>query len=364
MHHSDFVSLHLHTEYSLLDGAIRIKELVERGKEFRMPALAMTDHGNLFGAVEFYKQVKKAGIKPIIGCEIYIAPASRLDRGGNESEGAAFHFILLARDNTGYRNLVTLVTKAYLEGFYYKPRIDMDLLEQYSGGLIGLSACLKGEIPFCLQKGYLDRARERALQFKHILGPDNFYLEIQENGLPEQRAVNKQLVELSRELHIGLVATNDCHYLKKEDAKAHDILLCIQTAKTLKDVNRMKLSTRGVLIETIDAVLPDVDLRSRERLALRRRALGPRPRADRRLAPSTMLSPYSRSGEPAAQKGPTTVDSVASAGRSTASASTSIESPSASDQRMNSWRCSSVISPVSARISMACSHSARSGASR
>ncbi|MGC2062492.1 MAG: DNA polymerase III subunit alpha [Thermodesulfovibrionales bacterium] len=243
MHHSDFVSLHLHTEYSLLDGAIRIKELVERAKEFRMPALAMTDHGNLFGAVEFYKQVKKAGIKPIIGCEIYIAPASRLDRGGNESEGAAFHLILLARDNTGYRNLVTLVTKAYLEGFYYKPRIDMDLLEQYSGGLIGLSACLKGEIPFCLQKGYLDRARERALQFKHILGPENFYLEIQENGLPEQRAVNKQLVELARELHIGLVATNDCHYLMKEDAKAHDILLCIQTAKTLKDVNRMKLST-------------------------------------------------------------------------------------------------------------------------
>ncbi len=243
MHHSDFVSLHLHTEYSLLDGAIRIKELVERAKEFRMPALAMTDHGNLFGAVEFYKQVKKAGIKPIIGCEIYVAPGSRLDRGGSEGEGAAFHLILLARDNTGYRNLVTLVTKAYLEGFYYKPRIDMDLLEQYSGGLIGLSACLKGEIPFCLQKGYLDRARERALQFKHILGPENFYLEIQENGLPEQRAVNSQLVELARELHIGLVATNDCHYLRKEDAKAHDILLCIQTARTLKDTNRMKLST-------------------------------------------------------------------------------------------------------------------------
>lgn len=208
-----------------------------------MPALAMTDHGNLFGAVEFYKQVKKAGIKPIIGCEIYVAPSSRLDRGGNEGEGAAFHLILLARDNTGYRNLVTLVTKAYLEGFYYKPRIDMDLLEQYSGGLIGLSACLKGEIPFCLQKGYVDRARERALQFKHILGPENFYLEIQENGMPEQRAVNKQLVELGQELHIGLVATNDCHYLKKEDAKAHDILLCIQTARTLKDTNRMKLST-------------------------------------------------------------------------------------------------------------------------
>src|ERR1700690_2338474 len=241
--HSDYVSLHLHTEYSLLDGAIRIKELVERAKEFRMPALAMTDHGNLFGAVEFYKQVTKAGIKPIIGCEVYVAPSSRLDRGGSESDETSFHLILLARDNTGYRNLVTLVTKAYLEGFYYKPRIDMALLEQYSGGLIGLSACLKGEIPFCLQKGLIDRARERALQFKHILGPENFYFEIQENGLPEQGEVNIKLIELARELHIGLVATNDCHYLRKEDAKAHEVLLCIQTAKTLKDVNRMKLSS-------------------------------------------------------------------------------------------------------------------------
>ncbi|MBI5100619.1 MAG: DNA polymerase III subunit alpha [Nitrospirae bacterium] len=242
--HSDYVSLHLHTEYSLLDGAIRIKELVGRAKEFRMPALAMTDHGNLFGAVEFYKQVTKAGIKPIIGCEVYVAPGSRLDRGGSENdEQHSFHLILLARDNAGYRNLVTLVTKAYLEGFYYKPRIDMALLEQYSGGLIGLSACLKGEIPYCLRKGLIDRARERALQFKHILGPENFYFEIQENGLPEQKEVNKKIIELAGELHIGLVATNDCHYLKKEDAKAHDVLLCIQTAKTLKDANRMKLSS-------------------------------------------------------------------------------------------------------------------------
>lgn len=241
--HSDYVSLHLHTEYSLLDGAIRIKELVERAKEFRMPALAMTDHGNLFGAVEFYKQVTRAGIKPIIGCELYVAPSSRFDRGGSESDETSFHLILLARDNTGYRNLVTLVTKAYLEGFYYKPRIDMALLEQYSGGLIGLSACLKGEIPYCLQKGLTDRARERALQFKHILGPENFYFEIQENGLPEQREVNIKLIELARELHIGIVATNDCHYLRKEDAKAHEVLLCIQTAKTLKDANRMKLTS-------------------------------------------------------------------------------------------------------------------------
>lgn len=241
--HSDYVSLHLHTEYSLLDGAIRIKELVERAKEFKMPALAITDHGNLFGAVEFYKQVTKAGIKPIIGCEVYVAPASRFDRGTAESDEASFHLILLARDNSGYKNLVSLVTKAYLEGFYYKPRIDLDLLEQYSGGLIGLSACLKGEIPYCLQRGLLERARERALRYKHILGPDNFYFEIQENGLPEQMEVNKKLVDLARELHIGVVATNDCHYLKKEDAKAHEVLLCIQTGKTLKDINRMKFAS-------------------------------------------------------------------------------------------------------------------------
>jgi DNA polymerase-3 subunit alpha len=239
--HSDFVSLHLHTEYSLLDGAIRIKELVERAKEFKLPALAMTDHGNLFGAVEFYKQVKKAGMKPIIGCEVYVAPGSRLDRG--DSEESSFHLILLASNNDGYRNLVTLVTKAYLEGFYYKPRIDMDLLEQFSGGLIGLSACLKGEIPYCLQRGLADRARERALRFKHILGPENFFLEIQENGMPEQRDANAKLIELARELHIGIVATNDCHYLRREDAKAHEVLLCIQTGKTLKDAARMRFST-------------------------------------------------------------------------------------------------------------------------
>lgn len=241
--HSDYVSLHLHTSYSLLDGGIRIKELVARAKEYKMPALSITDHGNLFGAVEFYKQVSKAGIKPIIGCEVYVAPESRFDRGKLENDEASFHLILLARDNAGYRNLVSLVTKAYLEGFYYRPRIDRDLLEQYSGGLIGLSACLKGEIPYYLQRGILDRARERALEYKHILGPENFYLEIQENGLSEQIEANKKLIELARELHIGIVATNDCHYLNREDAKAHDILLCIQTGKTLKDEKRLRFSS-------------------------------------------------------------------------------------------------------------------------
>jgi DNA polymerase-3 subunit alpha len=238
--HSDYVPLHLHTQYSLLDGMIRIKELVEQATAFRMPAVAITDHGNLFGAVEFYRHTTKAGIKPIIGSEVYVAPGSRFDKGHTtDGEEASFHLILLARDNNGYRNLVSLVTKAYTEGFYYKPRIDMDLLEQYSGGIIGLTACLKGEIAYYLQRGMTDKAREKALKYKNILGPENFFIEIQDNSLPEQEEVNKKLVELAGDLHIGIVATNDCHYMKREDARAHDILLCIQTGKTVKDKNRL-----------------------------------------------------------------------------------------------------------------------------
>jgi DNA polymerase-3 subunit alpha len=245
MQHSDYVPLHLHTGYSLLDGAIGIAELVKAASSFKMPAVAITDHGNLFGAVEFYKKAVRAGIKPIIGCEVYVAPRSRLDRTRGDAEGAAFHLILLARDNAGYRNLITLVSRAYTEGFYYKPRIDKELLEQYSGGLIGLTACLKGEVPFYLRQGDLERAREAALAYKHILGPENFYLELQANGLEEQEEVNKKLVELSKELHIGLVATNDCHYLRQEDSRAHEILLCIQTGRTMSDPNRMRFQTDG-----------------------------------------------------------------------------------------------------------------------
>lgn len=244
--HSDYVPLHVHTEYSLLDGAIRIKELVEQAAAFRMPAVAITDHGNLFGAVEFYRHATKAGIKPIIGCEVYTAPGSRFEkRHAADVEEASFHLILLAKDNNGYRNLVSLVTKAYTEGFYYKPRIDMDLLGQYSGGLIGLTSCLKGEVPYYLQKGMIDRARDKALEYKHILGPENFYIELQDNNLPEQEEANRRLIELASELHISLVATNDCHYMKKEDSRAHDILLCIQTGKTVKDTNRLYFSSDG-----------------------------------------------------------------------------------------------------------------------
>ncbi|TAN42905.1 MAG: DNA polymerase III subunit alpha [Nitrospirae bacterium] len=257
MQYADFVPLHLHSEYSLLDGAIKINELVDMAVQYRMPAVAVTDHGNMFGAVEFYKKATKAGIKPIIGCEVYVAPKSRFDKAKESleaglSEEAAFHLVLLARNQQGYKNLTTLASKAYIEGFYYKPRIDKELLEQYSGGLIGLSACLKGEVPYLLQRGMYEKARETALQYKHILGPENFYLEIQHNGLPEQEEANKKLVELADALHIPLVATNDCHYLRKEDAKAHNILLCIQTGKTVKDEKRMKFTTEEFYFKSPD----------------------------------------------------------------------------------------------------------------
>lgn len=243
MQHADYVPLHLHTEYSLLDGAIRIKELVETAASMRMPAVAITDHGNLFGAVEFYKKAVKAGIKPVIGCEIYVAPGSRLDKTRSNSNETAFHLILLARDDTGYRNLVTLASKAYTEGFYYKPRIDKELLKEHAEGLIALTACLKGEVPYYLRRGDKDRARRTALLYREIFGPENFFFELQHNGLKEQAAVNRELVELAGEVDTGLVATNDCHYLRKEDAKAHDILLCIQTGKTANDPGRMKFET-------------------------------------------------------------------------------------------------------------------------
>ncbi|MGB9716484.1 MAG: DNA polymerase III subunit alpha [Thermodesulfovibrionales bacterium] len=244
--HSDYVPLHLHTEYSLLDGAIRIEELIKQAGAYRMPALAITDHGNLFGAVEFYRRAVKAGIKPIIGCEVYVAPVSRFEKKSTHNiEEASFHLVILACNNKGYKNLVSLVTKAYTEGFYYKPRIDIELLKQHNEGLIGLSSCLKGEIPYYLQRGMTDRAREKAIEYRDIFGPENFYIEIQDNGLPEQMDVNRKLVELARETKLGIVATNDCHYMRREDAKAHDILLCIQTGTTVKDKNRLHFNSDG-----------------------------------------------------------------------------------------------------------------------
>jgi DNA polymerase-3 subunit alpha len=269
MHHSDYVPLHLHSEYSLLDGAIKIDELVEAAAGMKMPAVAVTDHGNLFGAVHFYRKAVRAGIKPILGCEVYVAPGNRADRHKTDANEAAFHLILLARDNDGYRNLVSLVSRAYTEGFYYKPRIDRQLLEQYSGGLIATSACMQGEVPYYLKRGEIDRARDAALFYKHVLGPENFFLELQENGLSEQYELNRKLVGLSRELHISLVATNDCHYLRRNDALAHEVLLCIQTGRTMSDPGRMRFEGDGFYFRTPEEMkaafseVPDAVLNTR-----------------------------------------------------------------------------------------------------
>jgi len=265
MKHADFVPLHLHTEYSLLDGAIRISELTQRAVEFKMPAIAITDHGNLFGAVEFYQKASKAGLKPIIGCEVYITHASRF-----EKTKGYFHLILLSKDMTGYKNLVKIVTQAYTEGFYYKPRVDRQLLESHNEGLIALSACLKGEVPYLLNHEQPDQAKETAIWYKELFGPSNYYLELQENGLPEQTIVNKKLIALSKELDIKLVATNDCHYLNKDDYTAHDILICIQTGKTVDDPNRLKFGTDQLYFKSPDEMkaafseVPEAVLNTRE----------------------------------------------------------------------------------------------------
>ena len=255
--HSSYVPLHLHTEYSLLDGGIRIDDLISKAKKYNLAALTITDHGNLFGAIDFYNRVSKAGLKPIIGCEVYIAPQSRFHKGSNGAHEASFHLILLCRDLDGYRNLCRLVSSAYIEGFYYKPRIDKDILEQYSGGLIGLSSCMKGEVPYYLASGNIDKAREAALEYRRILGAENFYLEIQANEMPEQEVLNRQIIELSKDLHIPVVATNDTHYLLKDDSRAHDVLLCIQTGKTLNDSDRMKLSTQAFYFKSPEEMIED-----------------------------------------------------------------------------------------------------------
>ena len=244
MHHSDFVHLHLHTKYSLLDGANRIEAIVDAAEKYKMPALAITDHGNMYGAIEFYRTAVKKGIKPIIGCEGYIAPKSRLDK--KDSYGitnASFHIILLASNLTGYKNLLKLVSSAHLEGFYYRPRIDKELLAKHSEGLIVLSSCLKGEIPYRILQGRTDEAMKAAGEYIEIVGKDNFFFEIQDNGIDDQVKVNKGLITLAKKLDVQVVATGDCHYLKREDSKAHDILLCIQTGANVNDPKRLRFST-------------------------------------------------------------------------------------------------------------------------
>ncbi|MCX5674236.1 MAG: PHP domain-containing protein, partial [Planctomycetota bacterium] len=229
-----FVHLHVHTEYSLLDGACRIGDLVKSAKEQGSPALAITDHGNLYGAVEFYGAAAKVGLKPIIGYEAYVAPVRRQDRETLPgSQDAGHHLILLAKDDRGYRNLIRLATTASLDGFYYRPRIDKDCLAEHAEGLIGLSSCLQGEVPSRLLAGDEAGARRAARQYLDILGRENFYLELQDHTLDDERKVRPQLVGLAHELGVPLVASNDVHYIRADDTRAHDVLLCINTGKVL-----------------------------------------------------------------------------------------------------------------------------------
>jgi len=238
----DFVHLHLHTEYSLLDGACRIKDVARRAKELGMHSLAITDHGSMYGVIDFYKACKKEGIKPILGCEIYTAARTYLDKdpGLDSDQG---HLILLAKNNTGYKNLMKLVSIAYIKGFYYKPRIDFNLLEEYHEGLICLSACIGGDIPQRILKGDYNGARDLAIRLNRIMGHGNFYLELQYNNIEEQMQVNSGLVKISEETGIPLIATNDIHYINREDARAQEILICIQTGKTINDADRLKFET-------------------------------------------------------------------------------------------------------------------------
>jgi DNA polymerase-3 subunit alpha len=247
-----FVHLHVHSEYSLLDGASRIPELAQRAAELKMPALALTDHGNLFGAIEFYQECRDNGVKPIVGCEVYLAPGSRRERKANSPKEASTHFLLLAKNEIGYRNLVKLVSSAHLEGMYYKPRIDKEILAQWSEGLIGTSACLAGEVARHIMAGRMKEAEHSIDSFKNIFAPGDFYLELADHGIPQQRAVAAELVKYSRQFGLKLVATNDVHYVRKEHAAAHDVLLCIQTGAKINDENRMRYAGPEFYLKTTE----------------------------------------------------------------------------------------------------------------
>ena len=248
--HAHFVHLHVHTEYSLLDGACRLKDLVKAARDYRMPALAITDHGNMFGAIDFYRAAMARGIKPIIGCEVYVAPKSRFEKSLKPGKETSYHLVLLVKDETGYRNLIKLVSIAYLEGFYYKPRVDKEVLAKYREGLIALSGCLKGEIPTLILDNRIEEAKKVALEYKDIFRQENFFLELHDHGIEEQKRVNTELISMGKELGIGLVATNDCHYIRRSDASAHDILLSIQTATTIDDPNRLKFPTEEFYLKS------------------------------------------------------------------------------------------------------------------
>lgn len=275
MNSADFVHLHLHTQYSLLDGAIRIEDLMKKAVDYNMPAVAVTDHGSMFGIVQFYKEAKKHHIKPIIGCEVYVAPGDMLEKDSTTGlADVAYHLTILVKDAVGYKNLIKMVSLSYLDGFYYRPRIDKKLLEGHSEGLIALSGCMKGEVAYMIRQGDMAKAEEVAAFYAKTMGAGNFYLELQENGIVEQAEINKGLKEISKRLSIPLVATNDCHYLNREDARAHEVLLCIQTGKKLSDEKRMKMSTdefyfkspdemKALFHDTPEAISNTVDIANR-----------------------------------------------------------------------------------------------------
>ena len=250
---SDFVHLHIHSEFSLLDGANRIKDIPVRAKELGMDAIALTDHGVMYGAIDFYKACKKEGVKPIIGCEVYVAPRLRFDKEPN-IDNKYNHLILIAKNNQGYKNLSKLVSIGFVEGYYYKPRIDLEVLEKYHEGLICLSACLAGAVNQALLNGETKKAEEIASWHKKVFG-DDYYIEIQNNGIKEQVLANQKLIQLARKLDIPLVATNDAHYLKKEDSYNHEVLLCIQTGKRMSDIDRMRFDTDELYIKSPEEMI-------------------------------------------------------------------------------------------------------------
>jgi DNA polymerase-3 subunit alpha len=250
-----FVHLHTHTEYSLLDGSNKIKSYVKKCVDMGMTAAAITDHGNMYGVVDFYKECKNAGINPVIGCEVYVAPGSRFDRERVQGEDRYYHLILLAENNAGYQNLIKIVSAGYVDGYYYKPRVDFEILEKYHEGIICLSACLAGEVARALNRQQYDEAKAVALKYLELFGEGNYYLEMQDHGIPEQQTVNQGLMRLSRETGIPLVVTNDCHYTNREDADSHDVLLCIQTGKKLNDEDRMRFETQEFYVKSEEEML-------------------------------------------------------------------------------------------------------------
>src|SRR5476649_79883 len=246
---AEFVHLHLHTEYSLLDGACRIDELLDQAVALKMPAMAVTEHGNMFSSVIFHDHARARGLNPILGCEVYVAPGDRRTKSGNPGE-TANHLVLLAETNEGYHNLIKLVSAGYTEGFYYKPRIDKELLAQHAKGLIGLSSCLKGEVAEGLSHQQERKAVEAAAAYRDILGPENFFLEMQWHGIEDQRVVNSGLPAIARDLNLPLICTNDVHYLRETDAHPHDVLLCIGTGKAFSDPKRLRYDAKQFFLKT------------------------------------------------------------------------------------------------------------------